>query len=128
MSSPDLTLEDDNEPEGQEPLEFLAQVMSGIDPRQKSEILRVIDTIEEENFGDPPDEEQWELIKRTVHQFYKHQPVPLGVSAAAARTIAEYKHAKRKSLEITEHAARAEVSDLTDAELELFEVWFNAQY
>jgi hypothetical protein len=128
MSAPDLTLEDDSKPEGQEPLEFLAQVMAGIDPRQKSEILQLIDTIEEENFGDPPDEEQWESIKRVVKLYYTHQPVPLGVSAAAARTIAEYKHAKRKSLEITETGAKAVVTDLTDEELDLFEAWFNAQY
>lgn len=128
MSAPDLTLEDDSEQSGQEPLEFLAQVMAGIDPRQKSEILQLVDTIEEENFGDPPDEEQWESIKRLVKRLYAHQPVPLGVSASAARTIAEYRHAKRKSLEITEVGSRTTITDLTDAELDLFEAWFNDQY
>ena len=128
MSAPDLTLEDDSEQSGQEPLEFLAQVMAGIDPRQKSEILQLVDTIEEENFGDPPDEEQWESIKRLVKRLYVHQPVPLGVSASAARTIAEYRHAKRKSLEITEVGSRTTITDLTDAELDLFEAWFNDQY
>ena len=128
MSAPDLTLDDDNDVNAKEPLEFLAKVMDGVDPRQKSDILQLIDTIEEENFGDPPDEEQWESIKRVVKQHYTHQPVPLGQSAAAARTIAEYRHAKRKSLEITEVGAKAAITDLTDAELELFEAWFNDQY
>lgn len=128
MSAVDLTLDDDNDINAEEPLEFLAKVMHGVDPRQKSEILQLVDTIEEENFGDPPTEEQWDSIKRVVKRLYTHQPVPLGVSAAAARTIAEYRHAKRKSLEITEGGARVAITDLTDAELDLFEVWFNDQY
>lgn len=128
MSAPDLTLDDDNDVNAKEPLEFLAKVMDGVDPRQKSEILQLIDTIEEENFGDPPDEEQWESIKRVVKQHYTHQVVPLSVSAAAARTIAEYRHAKRKSLEITELGTKVAVTPLTPEEFELFEVWFNDQF
>lgn len=126
VSDPLVDLPDDEEQK--EPLEFLAQVMSGIDPRQKSEILQLVETIEAENFGDPPDEEQWDQLKRLVERLYKHQPVALAVSAAAARTIAEYKHAKRKSLEISESGAAAEVTELTDTELELFEAWFHDQY
>ena len=62
MSAVDLTLDDDNDINAEEPLEFLAKVMHGVDPRQKSEILQLVDTIEEENFGDPPTEEQWDSI------------------------------------------------------------------
>lgn len=128
MSAPDLTLEDEQDKDAGGPLAFLAQVMSGIDPRQKSEILQLVDTIEGENFGDPPDEEQWESVKQLVKRLYTHQPVPLSVSAGAAKSLAEYRHAKRKSLEITEGGAAAQVSDLSPAELELFEAWFNDQF
>jgi hypothetical protein len=128
MSAVDLTLEDDSTGNSEEPLEFLAKVMSGVDPRQRSELLKLIDTIEEENFGDPPDEEQWEAIKRTVSLYHEYQPVPLGLSTAAARTIAEYMHAKRKSLEISEHGAHAAVTPLEADELDLFEAWFHDQF
>lgn len=126
VSDPLVDLPDDEEQ--REPLEFLAQVMAGTDPRQKSEILQLVETIEAENFGDPPDEEQWDMLKRCVERLYKHQPVALAVSASAARTIAEYKHAKRKSLEISETGTAAQATPLTDEELDLFEAWFHAQY
>lgn len=128
MSALDLTLDDDNKDDPSEPLEFLESLVVGVDPRQKSEILQLVDTIEEENFGDPPDEEQWEAIKQLVHRLYKLQPVPLGVSAAAARSLAEYRHAKRKTIEISQAGEAVRVTPLKDAELELFEAWFNAQY
>lgn len=128
MSGVDITLGEEQEDNTGEPLGFLAAVMSGIDPRQQSEILQLVDTIEEENFGDPPDAEQWDMLKRIVHRLYKYQPVPLAMSAGAARSLAEYRHAKRKTIEIREGGAAAQVTDLTDAELDLFEAWFNDQY
>lgn len=128
MSAVDLTLDDNDRVDPAEPLEFLESLVIGVDPRQKSEILQLVDTIEEENFGDPPDEEQWESLKQLVHRLYKLQPVPLGVSAAAARSLAEYRHAKRKTIEISQNGGRVEVTPLQDEELELFEAWFNAQY
>lgn len=128
MSAPDLSLDEDSSKKPQEPLEFLACLVAGVDPRQKSEILVLVDSIEDENMGDPPDEEQWDTLKRLVSRLYKHQPVPLSVSAGAARTIAEYQHAKRKSVEITQGGEQVQVTALKDEELDLFEAWFNAQY
>ena len=112
-----------------EPLEFLAALVSGHDPRQLSDVYIMAETIEEENFGDPPNDEQWEELLNLIRQQYKHSPVPVAVSKSAATTLAEYQHSKRKSIEI--HAAAGgpvDLPPLTEKELELFEEWFSAQF
>lgn len=111
-----------------EPLEFLAALMAGADPRALSRVYIMAKEIEEDNFGDPPDAEQWEELLRIIDQDYKHAPVPVGVSKAAAVTLAEYQHPKRKSIELSHTGAAVVVAPLTSEELELFEEWFNEQF
>lgn len=128
MAAPDLVQVACEEQGAIEPLEFLAALVAGVDPRDRSDILKLVDTIEEENFGDPPDPDQWEQLVNLVRRQYKHTPVPVTTSSAAARTLAEYQHAKRKSIELLTQGAAAQVTDLTPEELELFEAWFNDQF
>lgn len=111
-----------------EPLEFLASLMAGHDPRQLSEVYIMAETIEDENFGDPPDAEQWEELLALIKRLYKYEKVPVGISKAAATTLAEYQHAKRKSVELHTSGVAVEIPPLTDADLDLFEGWFHAQF
>lgn len=111
-----------------EPLEFLAALVAGHDPRELSRIYTMAEAIEEENFGDPPTDEQWEELLQTIRQLYKYAPVGVGVSKSAATTLAEYQHPKRKSIELAGTASLVEVTPLTPEELDLFEEWFHAQF
>ena len=128
MSEPDLlddTPEDDIE---QKPLQFLEAVMSGIDPRENSRVWEIVQTIEAENFGDPPTMEQWEGLVSAVEVEYKPRPVDLGTSQRAAITLAEYYHPKRKSVEVSQSGEAVQTPELTEQEFELFEEWFNEQF
>lgn len=111
-----------------EPLEFLASLMEGHDPRELSKIYTMAESIEEDNFGDPPDSEQWEELLNLIRTQYKHAPVAVGISKAAATELAQYQHSKRKSVEISNVGAQVELGPLTEEELELFEAWFNGQF
>ncbi len=110
------------------PLKFLASVMSGVDPRRVSHIWQLVQIIEEENFGDPPTNDQWEEIVEAVERDYEPSPVDLVSSQRAAITLAEYQHPKRKSVEVIGEGGKVEVPKLTDDELDLFEAWFNDQF
>lgn len=111
-----------------EPLEFLASLVAGHDPRLLSDVYIMASNIEEDNFGDPPDPEQWEELLQLIKRQYKHSPVPVGISKSAATTLAEYQHAKRKSIELHTSGEHVQVEPLTAEELDLFEEWFNAQF
>lgn len=111
-----------------EPLSFLASLMAGKDPRSKSEIWDLIQVIEDENFGDAPSDEQWSEVVKIVEKEYEQEPVDLMTSQKAANTLAEYRHSKRKSIELTTGGGNIEVPELTDKEFDMFEEWFNDQF
>lgn len=111
-----------------EPLEFLASLAAGVDPRTLSDVYIVAQQIEDDNFGGPPTTEQWEELLAIIERDYKQAPVPLGISKAAATTLAEYQHPKRKSIELAMNGPAASIPPLTAEELDLFEEWFNGQF
>lgn len=111
-----------------EPLSFLASLMAGKDPRSTSRIWALVQVIEDENFGDVPTDEQWEEIVKLVEAEYEPEPVDLITSQKAANTLAEYRHPKRKSIELTSEGGNMEVPELTEGEFDAFEAWFNDQF
>lgn len=110
------------------PLNFLACVMSGSDPRGVSAIWKLIEGIEEENFGEMPTEEQWEQVIEVVELNYKSKPVDLNSSQRAATLLAEYKHPKRKAKEGDDTSINDSVPELTPTEFNLFKEWFNGGF
>lgn len=111
-----------------EPLSFLTSLMAGKDPRYNSLVWELVQEIEEENFGDCPNNEQWEELISIVEAAYKPKPVDIATSQKAATTLAEYRHPKRKSIELSTNGGTVEVPDLTSAEFDLFEEWFDDQF
>ena len=111
-----------------EPLSFLTSLMAGRDPRYNSLVWELVQTIEEENFGDCPNESQWEELISIVETSYKPKPVDITTSQKAATTLAEYRHPKRKSIELSSTNGAIDVPDLTETEFDLFEEWFSDQF
>lgn len=111
-----------------EPLNFLASIMAGKDPRAISRVWELVQAIEEENFGDVPTDDQWEELISIVEKDYEPAPVDLITSQKAATTLAEYRHPKRKSIELSGEHGKVEVPELTNSEFDLFEEWFNDQF
>ncbi len=81
-----------------DPLIFLESVMNGQDPRRLSAVYKLALDIEE--FGDGvPSPEEWADLFHLIKTACKFHTVSMSESTMAAKTCAEYLHAKRKSIE-----------------------------
>lgn len=113
-----------------EPVEFLAQVMAGHDPRQLSDIYQMILDFEDQ-YGDGEVPDQWDWVELVVKIKEKYQffPVILDQSFDAAKRIMEYTHAKKKQVDHSGHILDSDaVSPLTEKEVEIFMKKFNDEY
>ena len=113
-----------------DPLAFLAAVAAGVDPREKATVYTIINDIDEDNFGGAPDHEQWEELLDAARNTpnVKFKPVSLDVSMTAVKTLAEYKHPKRKSVELSVDGGQVTLPPLSSEEMDVFEEWFNDQF
>lgn len=115
--------------EANDPLVFLESVMTGQDPRQLSSIYELILEIDAFTGGEIGSGD-WADIVDHVTSRYKYHVVPMSESMTAAKTLAEYLHAKRKSIEITgvDLDSNVSVNPLTADEIELFKEKFNDEF
>lgn len=104
-----------------EPDQFLAEVMSGRDPREDvSELYELIRSI---GVTRPPTEEEWALICDIVLTNPAYKPPRVGVktSIAAAQKLVDHLYPKLKALEVsTEIVEAGPVAKLTPEEIALF--------
>lgn len=114
-----------------EPVEFLAQVMAGHDPRHLSDIYQMILDFEEEH-GENELPDQWDYIELVIRIKEKYQffPVVLEQSFDAAKRIMEYTHAKKKQVDHSGYIITdsADIAPLTEKEVDLFMKKFNDEY
>lgn len=133
MSSKQLKIEElrdlINKGECKDPLVFLESVMNGQDPREYSELYELVCEIDDFCGGEPTKSE-WNEVVDFVMSRYKYRPVSLSESTSAAKTIAEYLHAKRKNIETSEvnGADGGASKPLTEEEIELFKEKFNDEF
>ena len=118
-----------NKGEASDPLVFLEAVMNGQDPRRLSDIYKLVLEVEDFCDGKPSDEDWAEIVDLVINR-YKYYTVSMNESAQAAKTLAEYLHAKRKNVEISGGAGSGSVSGnpLTEEEIELFKEKFNDDF
>lgn len=104
--------------------------MSGQDPRNLSRVYELVCEIDEFNSNEDIPRSDWNEIVDLVMYDYKFQAVSLGESRSAARTLAEYLHAKRKHVELSDKSASNNPGDnpLTEEEIELFKEKFNEDF
>ena len=112
-----------------DPLVFLESIMSGLDPRKTSRIYKLIMEIDEFSDG-APSKSDWGELTTYVMAFGKFEHVSIGQSINASKTIAEYMHAKRKQLEISDSSSTLSnsFSPLTEEEIILFKATFNDEF
>lgn len=112
-----------------DPLIFLEAIMNGQDPRGLSSTYELIMEIDSFTNGKLEKSDWSELVDHVTSRF-KYQPVTLNESSNAAKTLAEYLHAKRKQVEIHGNINGADVSasPLTEEEIALFKEKFNDEF
>lgn len=115
--------------EAKDPLVFLESVMNGQDPRRLSDIYKLVLEIQDFSDGNPSPEDWAEIVDLVISN-YKYYTVSMGESTNAAKTLAEYLHAKRKNVEISGGGSSGSVSatPLTEEEIELFKEKFNDEF
>lgn len=112
-----------------EPVEFLAQVMAGHDPRRLSAIYEMVLALEQQYGESLPDEWDYLELIFKIKERYQFAPVVLNESFTAARQLLEYTHAKKKQVEHSGSVLDADaISPLTDEEVELFMEKFNEYF
>lgn len=118
-----------NKGEAKDPLVFLESLMTGQDPRRLSDVYKLVLDIQDFSDGEPSSED-WAEVVDLVMERYKYHSVSMSESANAAKTLAEYLHAKRKNVEITgADSANGRASEpLTEEEIELFKEKFNDEF
>lgn len=106
--------------EASDPLVFLESVMNGQDPRRYSEVYQLALDIDDFS-GGCPDPDEWAEMFDKIRMLCKYKPVSISESTAAAKTIAEYLHAKRKQVETkTTTGEQGQPVKLTDDEIRAF--------
>lgn len=115
--------------------EWLATVMSGLDPRPINSPLYDLvrkSAMREYTGGDPRfTDEECELIRHLVLETdeYKHARVTLDQSMSAANKLMDFLHAKMKAVEVSGGLdVRLEIQPLTEAELDAFRARFDDEY
>lgn len=108
------------EGEASDPLIFLESVMNGQDPRRFSDVYKLALDIEEFSDGVPSPDEWFDLFEQ-IRLVCKYKTVTLSESTSAAKTVAEYLHAKRKSLDINTGAeGQTQIEELRESEIKAF--------
>lgn len=115
--------------EAKDPIVFLESVMNGQDPRAFSGVYNLIMEIDSFTNGDLEKSDWNELVDYAINHA-KYQTVSLSESTNAAKTIAEYLHAKRKQIEKIDGSGEGDGSaePLTEEDIELFKEKFNDEF
>lgn len=118
-----------NKGELKDPLIFLESIMNGQDPRGYSRIYELAVEIDEFSDG-RPSKEDWSELMNEILNHCKYKMVSLNDSSAAAKTLAEYLHAKRKHVEKVESKSGEDGSftPLTEEEVQVFKEVFNSEF
>ena len=118
-----------NSGKANDPLVFLEAVISGNDPRKYSELYTLVTEIDELSNGEVARSE-WAEVVDYVITYFKYNRVTLSESSAAAKTLAEYMHPKRKQVEsiTTDNSAEAHMVPLTEDEIAIFREKFNEEF
>jgi hypothetical protein len=114
-----------------EPIEWLAEVMSGKDPRaDASPLFHLVSLLVQQNGDGVPSPEDWKEIRDMIllDPVYKPVRIEHTVSMRAAEKLIEHLHPKLKALDVSGVEAPKGVADLTEAEAEILKKKLDDQY
>lgn len=110
------------------PGEFLASIMSGVDPRPRCPLLvHYVRQIRDE----VPQKDDWDFIRDLILDSgkYDKEPVTLEESIKAAEKLMDFLHAKLKAVEIQQDInMQVQVAPLTDDEIRRFKMIWSERF
>lgn len=111
-----------------DPIILLVGFANGRDLSKSSLLYQWILQHEEENGGEPPDEFEWLELVELIKDYARFLPIPNSQMLTAQRTLAEYMHNKKKSVEITDNTSIVESKPLSTREIRRFKRTFNKEF
>lgn len=111
-----------------DPVTLLQGLANGKDLRSHSLAIEWLLKHESENGVEPPDEWEWLEFVDLIKKELKFSIVSIETSKDAQKTLTEYLHSKKKSLDIKEEAPASSVEPLTNKDIRRFKRIFNREY
>lgn len=110
------------------PLELLVGLANGVDLSEKSLVYEFALKLKDEYGKDMPDEFDYAELIDLIIDTNKFQPIDVKDQLTAQKTLVEYQHPKRKSIEVTTTSEDGATTELNEDEIKLFWKKFNAEY
>lgn len=111
-----------------DPMILLVGLANGKDLTATSLLFKWMENHISENGDEPPDEFDWFELCEIIKQHMQYCIVDESTKLNAQKTIAEYLHSKKKSLELTDKTVQASITDLSTKEIKRFQRVFNKEY
>lgn len=113
----------------QDPMVLLVAAANGIDLTRRSKLYEMLVSLEEEFIGDVPDYESWVSFIKKAKKEFRYMPISQSAQLSAQKNVAEYLHAKKKSVDVNANAnVQMQVSPLSRKEARIFTKAFNREY
>ena len=110
------------------PVEILTGFSNGVDLRKKAQIYAWLIEFEEDEGDNLPNVDDWLELKNLIKQECRHYPVSMAETLSAQKTLIEYMHSKRKSIDVTTSTkGDGVVTPLTLKEVKRFNRKFNSK-
>lgn len=110
-----------------DPTILLTALTNGVDLRKVSLVYKWIVEFEDEAGDEPPDELEFEQLKELIKNEARYLPVSLSDSLNAQKTLMEYMHSKKKSVDVQTTSTGDSVQPLKPSEVRRFKRKFNAK-
>ena len=110
------------------PLELLVGLANGVDLSSKSLVYEFALKLKAEYGNDLPDEFDYAELIDLITDTYRNEIISTKDQLQAQKTLVEYQHPKRKSVEVTTVSEDGATTPLNADEIKLFWDKFNAEY
>ena len=110
------------------PLELLVGLANGYDLSSSSLAYNFARKLIEENGYDLPDEYEYLHLLELIVDVGANETIGVKEMLQAQKTLVEYQHPKRKSVEVTNLSDTKAISELNEKEVKTFWEKFNGRY
>lgn len=111
-----------------DPIVLLVGLANGKDLTNHSLLYQWVLNHEAENGEEPPDVFEWLELLELIKEHARFVPTTEGVKLQAQKTLAEYQHNKKKSIELTDKSVSTSSEPLKRSEVRRFERIFKNEY
>lgn len=110
------------------PLELLVGLANGVDLSNGSIVYAIAKNLHDEYGDELPDEYEYSHLIDAIFETCRFESVGIKEMLQAQKTLVEYQHPKRKSVEVTTTGTAEAVTELNEKEISTFWQKFDEKY